>query len=372
MTDTISLLQKIPLFKTLTLENLHLISSKVEAIHFETDQMVFKTGDVGDALYIIQSGSVHVMDQDEEGEDILLAELSNGSYFGEMALLTGEPRSASIKTSSGSILLKLSKDDFQLLLNRNAAMYIPIAYVLSQRLKEGNEKRLSEELERKQRYTPSGQLTENSLIDILKYCEENALTGTVFLRSKENKGRLDYKRGDITKIILNDEDDPDFLNDMLAWTEGSFRIEPKPFSFKQKENTSSSVKVTEDLDEFTLRDLITVLNLVCQHAVRIIGKTIVESFLKRTQKALYKNYPELYIFSTQRGGSIDLYEQSGNRSVKDEELIAVTIWIKHLIHECSRYELRFESFDIKHVTHSYYDILQHIGFYDYYLTAEEL
>ena len=56
---------------------------------------------------------------------------------------------------------------------------------------------------------------------------------------------------------------------------------------------------------------------------------------------------------------------------KDDELIATAIWVRNLVKECSRYDFKFETFDVKHCTHSYYDILQHIGFYDYYLTSED-
>jgi CRP-like cAMP-binding protein len=371
--DSITLLQKIPLFRTLTLENLHDISSKVEEILYEAGDIVFYNGDEGDALYIIKSGMVEIIGRDDDDQELHLAELSTGNYFGEMALLTGEPRSATVKAAASTILLRLSKDDFQLLLNRNAAMYIPISYVLSQRLKDGNEKRISEEVDLKQRYTPSGELADNSIIDLLKYCEENALTGRVVLKTADDIATMDYQRGEILTITLNDNTDIDYLSDLLGWSEGTFRIEPKPFVLAKRTGSTDRVEGAQlVVDEFTLKDLIAVFNLVCQHSVRIIGRTIVESFLKRTQKILNDRFPELYLFSVERGGFINLYEQSTNRRTKDDELIAMAVWIRKMIAECSKYDMKFETFDIRHVTHAYYDILKHIGFYDYYITADEV
>jgi hypothetical protein len=370
--ESVSLLQRIPLFRTLTLENLHDISSKVSEISYGTGDVIFLTGDEGDALYIIKSGSVEVIGKDDEGQELHLAELSTGNYFGEMALLTGESRSASVKAASNAVLLRLSKEDFQTLLNRNAAMYIPISYVLSQRLKDGNEKRITEEAELKQRYTPSGALSENSIIDILKYCEENSLTGIVNLVSGSDTAKMEYRRGEILMISLNDIEDIDYLSEILGWSKGSFKIEPKPFLLEKRRKDDNSETVELTVEDFTLRDLVTVFNLVTAHAVRLIGKTIIESFLKRTQRILNSRFSELYLFSVERGGNVNLYEQSGNRTAKDAELLAMAIWARKLILECSKYDIKFETFDIRHVTHAYFDILKHIGFYDYYLTSDEI
>lgn len=372
MENTIELLKKIPLFRTLSLENLFEISSKVEEIRFNENKIIFNVGDEGDSLYIIKSGTVQVIEIDENDNEIILAELGQGSYFGEMALLTGDSRSATIKTFTACTTLKLSKEDFQELINKHASMYIPIAYVLSQRLKEGNEKRVLEELERQEKYTPSGQLSDNAIIDVIRYCEDNALTGSVFLKNKKNSGKLDFDHGKIVNIILNDDENQDHLVAILKWKEGSFRIEPKPFIFKlEKAGNKPENDEKHQISEFTLKDLVSVLNLITNFTIKIIGKTIVENFLVRSQKQLYEEFPDLYLFKVESGGYIELYENTDDRETKDDELIATAIWVRNLVKECSRYDFKFETFDVKHCTHSYYEILQHIGFYDYYLTSED-
>lgn len=369
--DQIDILRKIPLFRTLTLENLHQISDKVETLNYGNGEVVFNSGDEGDSLYIIKSGSATVYEADENGDEIELAELISGSYFGEMALLTGEPRSATVKTSNTSTLMRLAKDDFQMLLNQNAAMYIPIAYVLSQRLKEGNEKRLSEEKERRQKYTPSGHLSENSVIDILKYCEENALTGEVILKCGNDNGLMIYLHGEITEMRLNDQPTDDLLSEILNWSKGTFRIEPTPFLFRKRTTEQPEPATDTDTAEFRLADLIAVMNLITAYAIKVVGKTIVENFLKQLHQRMSHHYLDLHQFSLQKGGLITLYEHSENRTATDHEIIAAAAWMRALITQCGRYDVRFETLDIQHTTHSYYDILNNLGFYDYYYTAED-
>ena len=66
-------------------------------------------------MYLINRGAVHVLK-----EDALVATLHGGDYFGELALLVGEPRTASVLTATDTLLLALSVDDFHAVLNRHA------------------------------------------------------------------------------------------------------------------------------------------------------------------------------------------------------------------------------------------------------------
>ena len=371
MESRIDLLRNIPLFRTLTLEYLYNIASKVEELEYEDDEVVFNINDEGDALYIIQSGTVHVLEPAEfQKNEIVLAELKCGDYFGEMALLTDDRRSASIRTSSPSTLLRLSKNDFQKLIDSNPALYIPIAYVLSQRLKEGNLKRKTELLSYNQKYTPSGSLTDRSVIDILKYCEENALNGHVKIRHKDDLGILEYERGTISSIELNDLKDDQAIDQMLNWQEGKFIIEPRVFSFEmepvEKHEENESAVYT-----FTRKDLAAVVNLIVNSAVKLIGKTIIKNFLNRFYLDIEKTNPEIKIFQVSSDVKIEVKNSIENKTITDEELQAAVIWLKKLIRESAKYEIKFDHFDVKHLTHAYYSILKSVGFYDYYDTIDE-
>ena len=90
-------LQNVLIFRDLSAEDIDLIADKLQLIQYQKDTVIFNIDDPGNCMYIIKSGEVKVIaGVGESGE--VLAYLGRGNYFGEMALLTGEPRSASVVT----------------------------------------------------------------------------------------------------------------------------------------------------------------------------------------------------------------------------------------------------------------------------------
>jgi CRP-like cAMP-binding protein len=80
-------------------------------VHYEAGDVIFEQGDVGDCMFVVRSGQVEVV---RDGQRIAL--LGEGQYFGEAALLSGEPRSAAVRAVQASNLLSISKADFKKLL----------------------------------------------------------------------------------------------------------------------------------------------------------------------------------------------------------------------------------------------------------------
>ncbi len=78
---------------------------------YEPGQIVFHQGEMGDCAYFIQQGEVEVV-REVDGSEKVLANLSAGQYFGEMALLSNEPRNATIRTVSATRLAALGKQNF--------------------------------------------------------------------------------------------------------------------------------------------------------------------------------------------------------------------------------------------------------------------
>ncbi|MCB0277877.1 MAG: cyclic nucleotide-binding domain-containing protein [Calditrichaeota bacterium] len=364
-------LKKIPLFRTFSLEDLYIIAEKVSHIEYKTGEIVFNFNELADAFYIISEGSVEVIEPSEDGKDeVVLAVLNDGDYFGEMALLMEEPRTATVRAKSDTLLFKLLKSDFQQLLDRNQSMYKPIAYVLSRRLKEGNLQRLFEKQAYAHKYTPTGSLSDGALIEILKYCEDNALSGLVKIVRENETGVLRYERGGIVNIDLHDMNPDQALDTMLSWDSGTFTIEPKIFHFtytpKAEEVESKPINEEEMSHSFNRSDLIGVVNLVVQYSVKLIGKTIVYNFLNRLQNKLVRDYQHLKIFQLAHTCDIDLREGVENRIASDKDIEAAAIWLKKMISECGKYEIKFESFDIRQATRQFASILEKLKFYQIY------
>lgn len=112
------ILSNIPIFRGMSGEAVNSILDIMKLTEFETDTMVIQQGTEGDTMYIIKSGSVKVVRLEESSQEALqLAILQDGEYFGELSLIDSMPRSANVITVEKSEILKLSKTDFDKLLN---------------------------------------------------------------------------------------------------------------------------------------------------------------------------------------------------------------------------------------------------------------
>ncbi len=131
------ILKQIPLFAGLD-ENLHReIVSRIVLMYYPQDYVLFKEGETGDALYIMKNGMIEIFHAPKEEGDLpkKVAEITTGGFFGEMALISDEPRNASAKTLSECEVFILSKDDFQSLMSNNTALAEQISSAMISRLK---------------------------------------------------------------------------------------------------------------------------------------------------------------------------------------------------------------------------------------------
>jgi len=83
--------------------------------HFEAGTEVFRSGDLGDRVYVIIDGEVEVVGQDDRGRDRILAHLKNGDCFGEMALINDKPRGATVRTLTNVNAISLERSAFKTL-----------------------------------------------------------------------------------------------------------------------------------------------------------------------------------------------------------------------------------------------------------------
>ena len=124
----IEILKKIPFFANLPEDDLSLIAEKVEMQYFPANYVIFNQGDIGDTMYIIKRGEVQVI-----RENNILATLSDGQFFGEMALVSDEIRNAKILTTTDIELLAIKKDDFTDILSNNPSIASLVSYEVVKR-----------------------------------------------------------------------------------------------------------------------------------------------------------------------------------------------------------------------------------------------
>jgi len=124
----IQILKNIPFFQELSDEDLNKIAANVQMDYFPAGHIIFNQGDAGEKMYVIKRGEVQVI----RGKKIL-ANLKDNSFFGEMALVSDEPRNATIKTVTDVEVLTLAKDDFKNLLENNASIASIVSYEVVKR-----------------------------------------------------------------------------------------------------------------------------------------------------------------------------------------------------------------------------------------------
>lgn len=126
-------LRLIPFFSDLADDVLSAIERYCRREHYGRGELVFAEGDFGDRMYIIQSGQVKVISE-RDGSERIFSYLNPGNFFGETALLTGEPRNAGIRVVIDSDLISLGRQELQELIEQYPAIAVEISRELSRRL----------------------------------------------------------------------------------------------------------------------------------------------------------------------------------------------------------------------------------------------
>ena len=136
---TLEALRSVPLFASLDDAAARELRSLLHIEHVENKTELFHHGDSGDAMYLIESGRVRIHVEDSTGNDVTLAELAGGDFFGEMALLDGKPRSADATVIQEARLAVLSRDDFLSFVRRNPDVALEMLSAVTERLRRTDE-----------------------------------------------------------------------------------------------------------------------------------------------------------------------------------------------------------------------------------------
>jgi CRP/FNR family cyclic AMP-dependent transcriptional regulator len=136
----VELLRSVPLFSDLEGEELERFSRVAVPRAFPAATRVFHEGDHSDACYIVRSGSFRVTREHSDGRAITLATLGPGDIFGELAMLDGEVRSASVESLVDGELLALPAGEVRALLARHPDITVKLVAALVRRLRTANER----------------------------------------------------------------------------------------------------------------------------------------------------------------------------------------------------------------------------------------
>ena len=135
----LGLLKGVELFSELTEEQIGMLADLVVSQNFNRDETVVLEGDESvQALYLIASGSVQVYMTGVDGRETILSFLERGDFFGEMSLIDGEPRSASVRTVTDAQMLIIHRESFLKLIRQSPEIAMGLLSELSKRLRKAN------------------------------------------------------------------------------------------------------------------------------------------------------------------------------------------------------------------------------------------
>ncbi len=136
---TIDDLRQVPLFESLDEEAAKELSGLLETLDCEAPKVLFRAGDAGDAMYIIERGKVRISVQATDGRELTLTELGQGDFFGDIALLDRQPRSANATVSEESRLAVLSREHFLSFMRSKPNVALEMLTALAHRLRRTDE-----------------------------------------------------------------------------------------------------------------------------------------------------------------------------------------------------------------------------------------
>jgi CRP/FNR family transcriptional regulator, cyclic AMP receptor protein len=136
---TIETLRQVPLFESLDDEAARKLCQLLESSDCKAKTLLFRAGDEGDAMYLIERGKVRICVQDTDGREMTLTEFGRGDFFGDMALLDGQRRSADAIVAEDARLAVLSREHFLSFLRSSPDVALEMLTALANRLRNTDE-----------------------------------------------------------------------------------------------------------------------------------------------------------------------------------------------------------------------------------------
>jgi CRP/FNR family transcriptional regulator, cyclic AMP receptor protein len=130
-----ALLRGVPLFAALDDAAVEELCGYLHPVELKGGSSLFRVGDSGDAMYFIESGRVRITVTDADGREVILASLDHGDFFGEMAMLDGQGRSADATVTEDSRLAVLTRENFLTFVSSDTRIVLEMLSAITQRLR---------------------------------------------------------------------------------------------------------------------------------------------------------------------------------------------------------------------------------------------
>jgi CRP-like cAMP-binding protein len=136
--ENVMFLKKNPLFSNIMTGELKAVAAISEELSFHDGEEIVKEHDPGDSAFIIKEGRVTIVKRTADDQNLNLAQLGEGDFFGEMSLFDDEPRSATAVAQSPCILLRISRDELIDVIREYPSIAIELIRIFVKRLRAAN------------------------------------------------------------------------------------------------------------------------------------------------------------------------------------------------------------------------------------------
>jgi CRP-like cAMP-binding protein len=137
--ERILFFKRVPLFANLSPGDIKQVAALAEEVSFGNEDIIVRQGELGDVMFIIVSGEVRVSASNHQKE-IELARRRTGEFIGEMALISKEPRSATVTAVGDVRTLSINQRNFESLLRDRPDASLAVIQILCERLKQADQK----------------------------------------------------------------------------------------------------------------------------------------------------------------------------------------------------------------------------------------
>lgn len=141
--DKLSYLFSTPLFRAIDREALQSLLPHLDWIFLSGGETLFRSGDAGDSLYVVLTGRLRIIAERPDGTQEVMREVAQGESVGELALLTGKPRSATVRAIRDTELVRFSQFAFDLTVKNHPRLVNQLAVQIADRQSQGSDDTLS-------------------------------------------------------------------------------------------------------------------------------------------------------------------------------------------------------------------------------------
>ena len=136
--SAITFIKSLDVFSSLSPASFEKLGTLIRTKRYASGDAIIRRGEPGDAMYVIHSGAVRIPILDAQGKEKFVAALGAGEVFGEMALMTGDPRSADVFADGPTECIIIDKETFQILTRQHPGVSKFLTQILARRLSESD------------------------------------------------------------------------------------------------------------------------------------------------------------------------------------------------------------------------------------------